>query len=138
MSRKRFIQFIKFGLVGVSNTVVSYLLNIATLFLMQPLHTNYDYIAGNLVSFFLSVLWSYYWNRRFVFRQTDKSASSKGTLLRTYISYGFTGVILNNVLSTFWIHTLGMSKYIAPLLNLIISVPINFLLNKFWAFKDTE
>lgn len=138
MLQKRFIQFLKFGLVGISNTVVSYLLNIATLFIMRPLGTNYDFIAGNLVSFFLSVLWSYYWNRRFVFRQSNKSRSAKGTLLRTYISYGFTGVFLNNILSSFWIHSLGISKYIAPLLNLIISVPINFLLNKFWAFKDTE
>ncbi|MDY4170537.1 MAG: GtrA family protein [[Ruminococcus] gnavus] len=47
-------------------------------------------------------------------------------------------MLLNNVLSTFWIYTLGMSKYLAPLINLVISVPINFLLNKFWAYKDTE
>ena len=57
-------------------------------------------------------------------------------LLKTYISYGVTGIVLNNILSFLWIDVLGISKLIAPMINLIFSVPINFLLNKYWAFKN--
>ena len=32
------IQFIKFGIVGVTNTVVSYVINVATLFLLGHAH----------------------------------------------------------------------------------------------------
>jgi putative flippase GtrA len=32
----------------------------------------------------------------------------------------------------------GVSKLIAPILNLLVSVPVNFLLNKFWAFRTKE
>ena len=32
------LQFIKFGIVGATNTAISYLLNIAVLFLMRPLN----------------------------------------------------------------------------------------------------
>lgn len=136
----RFLQFLKFGLVGISNTFISYMLNIGTLFFLKPFHTSYDYVIANLVAFLLSVLWSYYWNSRFIFLQSGSaSATTKtGTLLRTYISYSLTGILLNNVLSTFWIYVIHLSKYIAPLVNPIISVPINFLLNKFWAFRDTD
>ena len=56
------LQFIKFGIVGATNTAISYLLNIAVLFLMRPLNAAWDFVAGNVVSFLLSVLWSFYWN----------------------------------------------------------------------------
>ena len=61
-------------------------------------------------------------------------------LLKTYISYAFTGILLTNILSYIWIEMMKMSKYIAPLLNLIVSVPINYILNKNWAFqaKNTD
>lgn len=53
-----------------------------------------------------------------------------GTLVKTYLSYGFIGIILNNILPWLWIGVFGISKYVAPLINLIISVPLNFIINK--------
>jgi putative flippase GtrA len=34
-----------------------------------------------------------------------------------------------------WINVFGISKYVAPLINLVISIPLNFIINKFWAFR---
>lgn len=134
---KSLIQFVKFGIVGTSNTLISYVINVAVLFLLKPLHVEWDYIAGNLISFALSVLWSFYWNNRVVFTiQDGEKRSIWQVLLKTYIAYGFTGIVLNNILSWVWINCLDVSKFIAPLINLIISVPLNFLINKFWAFKS--
>lgn len=131
-----FMQFVKFGLVGLSNTLLSYVLNIGTLFLLKPWNLSWDYFAGNMVGFVLSVLWSFYWNNKYVFTATDgEKRNPWKALLKTYISYGFTGIILNNIFSWLWITKLGVSKMIAPLINLIISVPLNFIINKFWAFK---
>jgi putative flippase GtrA len=59
-------------------------------------------------------------------------------LLRTYACYGFTGIILNNILSTLWIKGLGISKYISPLLNLFITIPVNYLTNKYWAYAKKD
>ncbi len=130
------VQFVKFGLVGVSNTVISYVLNVLVLLALKPYALWWDYIAGNLVAFFLSVLWSYYWNSKFVFTpEAGEQRSHLKALLKTYISYGFTGIILTNLLSSLWIY-LGVSKMIAPLINLIVSVPLNFILNKLWAFRS--
>lgn len=133
------MQFLKFGVVGVSNTLVSYVLNVAVLAILAPMRVSWDFVAGNVVAFVLSVLWSFYWNNRFVFVVGDgKKRSVLKTLLKTYISYGFTGIFLNNMLSWLWIHMFGISKYLAPLPNLVISVPINFYINKLWAFQDEE
>ena len=53
-------------------------------------------------------------------------------------TYAFTGLFLNTVLSVLWVEKLGISKMIAPILNIFISVPVNFVMNKFWAFKRQE
>lgn len=129
----------KFGIVGASNTALSYVLNIVVLLCLKSKNLWWDYIAGNLVAFIMSVAWSFFWNSRFVFCQ--KSSSIRGclvTLFKTYLAYGFTGIALNNILSWIWIEQLGISKFIAPLINLIVSVPVNFLINKFWTFKTTK
>ena len=131
------VQFVKFGIVGVSNTVVSYVINVLVLLLMKPMNVSWDYFVGNVVSFLLSVLWSFYWNNKYVFTLEEGQSRSMGkALLKTYISYGFTGIILNNILSWIWVSVMGISKYIAPIINLLASVPINFFMNKLWAFKE--
>lgn len=131
------VQFVKFGIVGVSNTVVSYVINVVVLLALRPMNVSWDYFVGNIVSFILSVLWSFYWNNKYVFSlEEGQSRSLWKTLLKTYISYGFTGIVLNNILSWIWVSVLGISKFIAPIINLLASVPINFLMNKLWAFRE--
>ena len=135
---KGFLQFVKFGIIGLSNTVVSYLIYLGTLFFLQSreLFPQIDYLIGTVVAFLISVLWSFFWNRRFVFvPEEGKKVPWLQALIKTYISYAFTGLFLNSFLSFFWIEIVGISKIVAPVLNLVISVPINFFMNKLWAFK---
>lgn len=130
-------QFVKFGLVGISNTVVSYVLYAFILLVFEWLHVrfSFDYLVAQLVSFVLSVLWSFYWNNRFVFALQEGEERSLGrALLKTYLVYSVTGVLLSGILLVVWIQLMGISEYLAPLLNLVITVPLNFLLNKYWAF----
>lgn len=136
--KRNLVQFIKFGIVGVSNTLVSYLLNLLCLFLLDKYDVAYDYVIANMVAFVLSVLWSFFWNERFVFTEKQDSYQSNRLvrLLKMYLSYGFTGIILNNVLSFLWISMLGISKVIAPLINSAVGVPINYALNKKWTFEE--
>ncbi|MBR1494389.1 MAG: GtrA family protein [Acidaminococcaceae bacterium] len=129
-------QFIQFGIVGVSNTLVSYVLNVLVLLALKNAHVSWDYIAGNIVAFILSVLWSFYWNNKYVFKNNgEKERVWWKVLLKTYLCYAITGILLNNILSWLWITRFGMSKYLAPFVNLVISVPLNFFMNKLWAYQ---
>ena len=132
------LQSIKFGLIGVSNTVLSYVLYVAVLYLLQMnvLLVSWDYLAAQAISFLLSVYWSFYWNDRLVFVLKEGQQREKWkALVKTYVSYSFSGLFLNAVLLVIWIDWMGISPYIAPIINLIVTVPVNFLLNKFWAFR---
>jgi putative flippase GtrA len=139
--RSTFTEFIKFGLVGVSNTIVSYLLYAVTLQVLIKLNIfpAFVYIIANIVSFLLSVLWSFYWNNKYVFKLKDgEERSIWRALLKTYVSYGVTGIVLNNILLFLWVDTLGIHKMVAPIINLVINIPINFFMNKLWAFSKKK
>ena len=133
------LQFVKFCLVGFTNTVVYYLINIATLFILRPLNWHWDYFAANTVAFILSVLWAFLLSNKFVFAQKEgEKRSALLTLLKTYLAYAFSDLVINNLLSYLWIDMLGISKFIAPLMNLVITVPLNFIINKFWAYRTKK
>lgn len=124
-----FVQFVKFGLVGVSNTAVSMGVYYAVLWMDPDL-----YMLGSILGTVISIFNAFVWNNLFVF--TGNSRDFKSTLRRlgrTYVSYGGTSALSNFLL---WLEvTLGVSKVIAPVLNLAITIPLNFILNKFWSFK---
>ena len=120
-------QFLKFGIVGLTNTAIS--LGIYYLFI----YFNKDlYIVGNTVGFIVSVLNAYYWNNKYVFEKKEKGHLKP--IIKTFLSYGTT-FLLSTALLFIMVNYLSVSEYIAPIINLIITIPLNFLLNKFWSFK---
>jgi len=124
----RFIsQFIKFGIVGVSNTAIS--LTIYYLFIWMNKEL---YITGNSVGFLISILNAYYWNNKYVFHKKVKGHLKP--ILRTFAVYGST-LLLSTGLLYCWVDLIGITEIIAPLMNLLITIPLNFLLIKHWALK---
>jgi len=119
-------QFIKFGIVGLSNTLISLLVYYALIYI------GINYIISNTVGFVISVLNAYYWNNRYVFKKSNKG--NLKPMIKTFVSYGMT-FVLSTVLLVVMVDYVSISKVIAPVLNLIITIPLNFLLNKLWAFR---
>ena len=133
------VQFVKFGIVGVSNTLISYGVNVLVLTLLRPLNLSWDYMAANVAAFVAGTLWSFYWNNKYVFKEEEgEKRNIFLALLKTYASYAFTGLFLNSVLSYLWVDVLHWSKLIAPIINLLVSVPVNFFMNKLWAFRTKK
>lgn len=130
MKRDSVIQFLKFSIVGLSNTIVSYLVYAALLFI------GVNYIDANIVSYFAGVINSFYWNNKYVF---DNERSDLSSLISSFskllASSAFTGLIINNILLYFWVSVLGISSILGPLLNLFVTYPLNYILSKYWAFK---
>ncbi|MDR2730220.1 MAG: GtrA family protein, partial [Treponema sp.] len=58
-------QFVKFGIVGLSNTAISYV--IYSLLVYPGLH----YIIASVIAFITSVLNSFFWNNKYVFKKED-------------------------------------------------------------------
>lgn len=134
-------QFIKFGIVGLSNTGLSYVLYLVFLFLFEKANFfgNFDYFVSSLLTFCICTVWSFYWNNRFTFKKEIGSQRNLwSSFIKTVISYSITGLFLHNALLYVFVEWVRISKHIAPLLNLIVTVPLNFVLNKYWAFGMSD
>ncbi len=151
-----FIQFIKFGLVGALNTVLNYLIyNFCYYVFNSGVH------VANFVGFVITVFIAYILQSRFVFKQNESGEKRIWwkVLIKTYVSYSFTGLFLTEVLLLLWINVINIGQYLgeasqwisnfgieinqydlaaslAPLLNMLITIPTNFLINKFWAYRQ--
>ena len=124
-SNKALIQFLKFCVVGLSNTVIS----LAVYYII--LYFGAHYVIASILSFIFSVLNAYYWNYKYVFNTKSDILKS---LIKTYTSYGFS-YVLSTTLLIILVEYYNISELLAPILVLVITVPLNFILNKFWAFK---
>lgn len=129
-------QFIKFGIVGVSNTAISMGITYGIIFLFHKfnLSSNENLLVflASFVGFVISVLNSYYWNNKYVFKKTN--SKHLWPLLKSYICYGSTW-LLSFILSFVFANMLCISVVLVPALSMIITIPLNFIMNKFWAFK---
>lgn len=128
--KQSLIQFVKFGIVGVSNTGISLLIYYIFIWI-DPEY----YLLGNIVGWIVSVANAFFWNNSFVFQKAAENARS---LLKragkTYLSYGAT-FLLSTVLLYVEVDVLNWSEIICPILNLLVTIPLNFVFNKFWTFR---
>lgn len=150
-------QIIKFALVGVSNTIVSEAVYAVLIFFKV------HYLPASFIGFSLSVLNAYYWSSRYVFKEQEDAEKRVWwkVLFKTYVAYLW-GYLVSAALLVFWIDFIHISRWMEPLgsrfvnagcdrldaqflgnllaaaLNLILTVPMNFLLNKYWAYRQKK
>ncbi len=149
-----FIQFIKFCMVGVSNTLIYYGIDMLCFYALFAFSDFKSWILflgkigvtasaqtvkvalASILAFVISVTNSYFWNSRFVFKSRNHGFKSHfKSYVKTFLCYGITELIISPVIKV-WLVGLGISYAIASLGSLVITIPTNFILNKFWAFKN--
>lgn len=127
------IQFIKFGMVGAVNTILSYAITNGCYYLLHW----HEQIC-NAIAFVITVFISFILNGKFVFNKNEEKRNFWKSLLKVYASYSITGLFLTAGLLYIEEQIFGIPHYIATLMNLIVTIPINFILNKFWAYNDKK
>ncbi len=154
--KKQIRQFMKFALVGVSNTLVSEVIYAVLVFFKM------HYLPASFFGFSLSVLNAYYWSSRYVFQKAENQERIWWKVLaKTYLAYLW-GYLVSAALLIFWMEIMGIEKWVEPLgkwfqghglerldaqfcgnvaaagLNLLITVPMNYLVNKYWAYGQKK
>ena len=131
--KETIVQFIKFGTVGAINTALSYAITNGAYYLLH-LHEQ----ISNIIAFVITVFISFMLNGKFVFTENKEERNFWKSLLKVYASYSVTGVFLTAILLYIEEELLGIPHYIATLMNLVVTIPVNFILNKFWAYKEKK
>ena len=125
MSKQTIVEFIKFGIVGFSSTIINFGLYYLLVWL------DVQYLIANLIGWLCSVVNTFYWNNKYVF---SSDSHWFVVLLRTYATY-ILSLVLTSVLLWLLVDWMGLSEWISPIIVLMTTVPINFVINKFWTFK---
>lgn len=136
------IQFVKFGIVGMSNTAISYGIDMFcyyVLFAHVSWAENTKILITATLAFALSVTNSYYWNNRYVFGSGERKTAGQhlAAYLRTVMCYGLTGLLIGPALKL-WLNSRGMQYWLSSIACLVVTIPLNFVMNKFWAFRGSR
>ena len=110
-------KLIRFILGGISNTIFSYLLYCL-------LVVFFNYRISYFISIFISIIYSYQVNTKFVF-----AVKSKSRIRFLFFSIYLIQIILGMTLIDVWINNFLVTKFVAPILNIIFISPIVFLLS---------
>jgi len=109
---------LRFLLAGGLNTLATYALYLA---LLAPL----GYRVSYAIAFVAGIVLAYFFNRLFVFKE-HRGVRSLAMLPLVYLAqYGLGAGIVH-----VWVEVLGQAKELAPLLAIIITIPVTFLLSK--------
>ena len=146
------LQFVKFGLVGVVNTAVSYAIEMLGLYVVfagiwnegsvtvlghAVSAVNFRWAICAALGFAGGVVNSYILNSRFVFRRKEGAARRGG---RAFFKMALCSLMTTLVLSYYlklWMNgALGFAPWLASLCAVAITTPLNFILTKFWAFRE--
>ena len=82
------------------------------------------------------MLWSYALNSVFVFKKQRSWLTTLSEIAKSYATYGLSGLVIANIILYLLVDVAGISAYISFFMVLIITVPMNFILNKFWTFRQ--
>lgn len=123
-------QFVDFSTVGVINLILSNAIYIGCVYI------GIYYQISNQISYWLSVLNGYILNKLWVFSK-QSSKKSPAQAIKYFAVYGF-NFVLGIFLLWLYVDVLHISKYLAPIVSIPITIPLNYCLNRFWVFKKNK
>lgn len=119
-------QVIKYGIVGVSNTLITAIV----IWVMMKMLGCSD-ILSNIVGYAAGVLNSFIWNKQWTFK-SDAGWASSG--FRFAVAFGIC-YLLQLAFLIFLNRHLSIDPYYNQLLAMVFYTMINFVMNKYYTFK---
>ncbi len=120
------VRIVRFVIVGVSNTALGYGIFRAANILMPA-------FGAQCVSYAISMLWSYYWNRRWTFQSQDNVASEASRFFTTQIAF----MLLSSAALGYLVDRKHLPASLCWLGTVAIITVLNFLVSRYWSFKKT-
>lgn len=120
-------QLIRFGIVGVINTLIT----LVVIYVLQEL-LHVKYTVANLVGYIAGVINSFFWSKLWVFKKLNSNFMREAVLFLVSfgICYGIQFVAL-----LILVETLHMADTWAQLVSMVVYTLCNFAMNKCITFK---
>lgn len=124
-SPHNWIQLAKFGVVGISG----YVINLVVYALLLGLGAH----VAAVISFVVSAASNYFWNRHWTFANQKGHFGYQGIryLVVTLVALG-----VNQLWLLVFLDWFGWGKVVSQAIAIALIVPVNFLGNKLWSFRN--
>ena len=119
-------RFIKFGLIGVLNTLIT----ISSYMLL--VYLGVYYILANIIGYSLGVINSFYWNKNWVFQVNSKQRN----IFMKFVLVNLVTLVINTLILYLLNHYLHIHSYLAQIIATGFGLIVNFFLNKKWTFEN--
>lgn len=120
-------QFVKYGVVGASNTVLTFV--VFSIFVTLGLHEAIALVIG----YGAGSLNSYFFNRHWTFRAHDVAHRTAGSRFAV-VQAG--AIAVNEVALYIFVHHLGVGKIPSQAILTLPVLAITFFLNRWWSFAS--
>ena len=118
-------QFVKYGLVGASNTIVQFVVY------SVGVTIGIDYLVALVLGYVAGAINSYILNRRWTFRAGHVAHSAAGTRF-ALVTAG--AIAANLALLYLFVHHLGIPKIPAQAILVVPVLAVTFPINRWWSF----
>jgi len=125
------VQFIKFSLVGVLNTLVDFFIYLALTRAIGWFGENY--LVANAISFSLAVTNSFFINKKWTFGDEDKKDLTK-KYFKFFIS-SLIALLAVELAMYLLVGVWGIYDVYAKFMVVVVSVGFSFSLSKLWVFR---
>ncbi|KKI93166.1 sugar translocase [Bacillus sp. SA1-12] len=119
-------RFLKFGTVGIFNTLIT--IGSYSLFVMLGM----DYIFANLLAYSLGVMNSYYWNKNWVF---EAGAGRHNDLFLRFVLVNLITLCLNTFVLYLLVDHIAVQPLLAQVFATGCGLVVNYVLNQRWTFS---
>lgn len=138
-AKKTFIQLLKYGIIGVSNTLIT----LAVFYVVNTL-MGYGYTTANTLGYVLGVVNSFVWNRTWVFRTKGNVLREAalfvcGFILCYTLQMGFSQWLLTTPLADVtlsWLPMKNTGNNIIMCLSMVVYTLANYVYNRFVTFNQ--
>lgn len=139
--KKTSIQLIKYGLVGISNTIVTFLV-----FVLLNSLFNVNFYVSNIVGYIAGVLNSFLWNKKWVFK--TKNTKVQREMLLFFVGFGFCYIVqlgllwlLMNFTGLRHLQIAAISDFelgetVIAGLGMVVYTLLNYVYNRFITFRE--
>jgi putative flippase GtrA len=137
---KGIIQFIKFAIVGVSNTAVDWV--VYYILINTVLTATAEKSIAKAISFLVAVINSYIWNTIWTFKKEYQSTigksgeiASKSMIFVKFFVVSLIGWVVNYFVFKYTLGRVSSRDIVALIFASAAATLWNFFANKFWTYK---
>ena len=140
--KKTLVQLIKYGIIGVSNTLIT----LITFYVLNTL-LNVPYVPANVAGYVLGVANSFFWNRTWVFKTKNNWRREAllfvvGFLLCWGLQILFSWVLLEPCgmkdLTISWLPMKKAGQNIVMILAMVVYTLANYAFNRTFTFREHQ